>query len=60
MKNNIVIEHFPNKDSVVNDGSKQFESKCINCKNKRCIKYLKKEIQNELAKIPTLTIKYVL
>lgn len=53
MKNNIVIEHFPNKDSVVNDGSKQFESKCINCKNKRCIKYLKKEIQNELAKIPT-------
>ena len=53
MKNDLVIEHFHGKKSLISDGTKQFESKCINCKNKKCIKYLKSEIQNELAKIPT-------
>lgn len=53
MKNNIIIEHFPNKESIIKDGSNCFKSKCINCKNKKCIKYLKNEIHNELAKIPT-------
>lgn len=53
MKNSIVIEHFPNKKSIVYDGTKQFEAKCINCKNKLCMKYLKSEIQNDYAKIPT-------
>ena len=53
MKNNIVIEHFPNKKSIIYDGTKQFEAKCINCKNKICMKYLKSEIQNDYAKIPT-------
>lgn len=53
MKNDIVIKHFPNQKSIIDDGTKKIESKCINCKNKKCIKYLKNEIQNENAKIPT-------
>lgn len=52
MKNNVVINHYPNSVSVIDDGITKTESKCINCKNKKCIKYLKEEIQNELAKIP--------
>ena len=46
------IKHSSGSPSVVTINGKTFQSKCINCKNKKCMKYTNNEISNDSVKIP--------
>lgn len=52
MKSEKIIKHYSGKSSTIEENGNVFQSKCINCKNKRCIKYMQDEITNVNAKIP--------
>ena len=46
------IKHNNGSPSIITINGKSFTSKCINCKNKKCIKYRNDEISNDSVKIP--------
>lgn len=53
------IRHFSGKPSIITLDNDIFEAKCINCKNKKCLKYVYNEITNNQVKIPTSIDSYV-
>ncbi len=52
MKNNKIIKHYSGKSSVIEENGEVFQSRCINCNNKKCMKYMPNEIANDNVKIP--------